>query len=171
MADPTASHASQPLSADGCFRVVYWFPAWVAIFLPFFLYRVDTLKPNWLVLALLAAMPFALSIKSYRDLVNLRSGSTKENTSQIAIIVGAAIAVLSIGYLAWRYNPAFAVRIMDAYVMPAFMPICVAVALVAFRVERRHKVRVFVGNKGWLYLPSNSTAESDARKSGARGSL
>lgn len=173
MAETTDTEVQAPLSAAGHFRVVYWFSAWVVIFSLFFFYRLDALKPDWLVLAALALLPVVLSIRSYNDLLRLRAATSKERTAQIALAVGAALVCMALFYLAWRYSPAFAIRMIDAYVMPALLPTCIVLVMAAFHVERKQKVRVFVGNQGWLFLPlpSNSTVERDARKSGARPSL
>jgi hypothetical protein len=55
------------------------------------------------------------------------------------------------------------------HVIPALAPFSFILAALAFHVERKHKVRLFIGNRGWLYLamPSDN-AVPPAREEAAR---
>jgi sterol desaturase/sphingolipid hydroxylase (fatty acid hydroxylase superfamily) len=170
----TQTEEPQPApSTTGYIRVPLWFGIWGLVFLVVFLYRVQTLNPNWLILGPLMVAPLALSPRSLKEMLNRRSGAANEKIMQVSAALGGVLAFAAVAYGAWRFGPAGAVRIMDAYVIPMLIPIVLVYAGVALHVERKHKLRVFVGNRGWLFVPppSNSTHERDARNSGARPSV
>ena len=170
MAHTTNEQMASDTGSAGHFRVVLWFGAWGLAYLCIFLYRLDALSPNWFILAPLMLAPFFVGISSFRDLLGMRRGKTRETTAQIAIAAGAAIAMVAIVYFAWRYGAASVVRVVETYLLSALVPFSLVVALVALHVERANKVRVFVGIGGWRYLPvpSNSALLTDASSSPLR---
>src|SRR5262245_26663680 len=169
MADMVADRQQAP-NSTGHFRVVIWFGTWAVAFLFVFLYRLDALRPNWLVLGPLMLLPCLFGLSGFRDLLIMKPGSNNERIAQIAIAVGASLIVSTMAYFSWRYGAPSVMRVMETYVLPAFIPIGFAFAAVALHVERKHKVRVFVGNRGWLYLPlpSNNALLTDASTSPLR---
>lgn len=156
--DAVTEQPEEPRSA-GHLRVWLWFGGWAVMSLLFFLYRLDDLQPNWLLLALLMSAPCVLGVPSFRELVHMKSQSTKEIWGQIGLTIGAMLAAAALVYVAWRYDAPSAMRMIETYVIPALAPFSFILAALAFHVERKHKVRVFIGNRGWLYLamPSNNT--------------
>jgi hypothetical protein len=161
------------LSTTGYLRAVIWFGGAALVLLVVFLFRLGTLQPNWLVLLALILGAFATGSRPFRDLLNMKSASKDESIVQIAIAVSAVLAIAAIVYFSWRYGAPPVVRVVEAYVLPACVPMAFAYAAVAFHAERKHRVRVYFGNGGWRFvpLPSNNTVEADARKSRARRSL
>jgi hypothetical protein len=92
----------------------------------------------------------------------------------IGAIAGGLLSAISLIYLSWRFGPAIGMRMFDVHVFPLLVPISSAFAVTSLYVERKYHVRVYIGNSGWVFLPtsepSNRTVETDARKSSARGS-
>src|SRR5262245_38001359 len=136
MADMAADRQQAPNSA-GHFRVVIWFSTWAVAFLFVFLYRLDTLRPNWLVLGPLMLLLCLFRLSEFRDLLRMKSGSTNERIAQMTIAVGALLTVSTMAYFSWRYGAPSVMRVLETYVLPAFMPISFAFAAVALHVERK----------------------------------
>jgi hypothetical protein len=153
---PTGHDHPNVSSPAGHLRVVIWFGLSGTVLLATFLFRLSTLQPNWLLLLSLALATLAASSRAFRDLLNMKPGATKESVAQIALAVGGALGVVAILYFSWRYDAATVMRAMEAYLLPVLVPIGFAYAVVALHLERKHKVRVFVGNQGWLYLPQEA---------------
>jgi hypothetical protein len=142
-------------SSAGHLRVAIWFGLSGIVLLATFLFRLNTLQPNWLVLLALALATFAASSRAFRDLWNMKPGATKERSAQLALAVGGGLGAMAILYFSWRYGAPTVMRVLEAYLLPILVPIAFAYAAVSLHVERKHKVRVFVGNRGWLYLPQD----------------
>jgi Zn-dependent membrane protease YugP len=140
-------------SSAGHLRVAIWFGLSGVVLFVTFLFRLGTLQLNWQVLLALALVTFAASSRAFRDLWNMKPGATKERSAQIALAVGGALGAVAILYFSWRYGAPAVMRVLEAYLLPILVSIAFAYAAVALHVERKHKVRVFVGNRGWLYLP------------------
>jgi len=121
-----------------------------------FLIRLSTLQPNWLLLLGLVLVTLALSSRGFRDLLNMKPTAAKEKAAQIGLALGGTLGVLAILYFSWRYGAPNVMRAIEAYLLPALAPVGFAYAVLAFHVERKHKVRVFFGNRGWLFLPQES---------------
>jgi hypothetical protein len=158
--DAVADRPKEPTSA-GHLRVWSWFGGWAVISSLIFLYRLEHLQPDWLLLALLMSAPCVFGVPSFRELVHVKSQPTKEIWGQIGLAIGATLAAAALVYVAWRYDAPSAMRMMETYVIPALAPFSFILAALALHVERKHKVRVFIGNRGWLYLamPSDNTAQ------------
>jgi len=158
----------------GLFRVPLWFGTAAVGFLSLFISQLADLQPNWSILGALALVPLAFAFKEIKNLLALNAGTRSERQGIALAILGAALVAVPLVYFSWQFGPTAAMRLVDTYLPPILVPITAALASVAFYVERTSKMRVYVGNKGWVFLsreqPSNPTAESDARKSGARGS-
>jgi hypothetical protein len=163
----------QLVDTTGHLRAVIWFAAAAIVLLAVFLFRVETLQPNWVLLLMVSAIVFFSCLRAMRDLVQMKPASSKESIVQIGIAVITLLAVAAILYFSWRYGAPAVVRVVEAYVLPACVPAAFVYAALALRTEQKHKVRVFFGNRGWLFvpLPSNNTVEADARNGGARRSL
>ena len=170
----TTSGAPQTASPRGLFRVPLWFGLAAVWFLVEFLSSLEHLQPNWPVLVGLALVTLASVAISLRDLLRMKTGTSSERKSMIGAIAGGLVCAIILIYLAWRFGPAIGMRIYDVYVFPLLVPITSAFALTSLYVERKYHVRVYMGNSGWVFLPtsgpSNRTVETDARKNSARGS-
>lgn len=140
-------------SSAGHLRVVIWFGLSGIVLLATFLFRLSALQPNWLLLLALVLVTLAASSRAFRDLLNMKAGATQERLAQLGLAVGGALGVVAILYSSWRYGAPTVMRALESYLLPVLAPLGFAYALVASHVERKHKVRVFVGNRGWLYLP------------------
>jgi hypothetical protein len=163
----------QAVNTTGHLRAVIWFTGAAVVLLAAFLIRIETLKPNWILLLIVTAIVFLSCLRAMRDLVRMNPTSSKESIVQIGIGVISGLGIAAILYFSWRYGAPVVVRVVEAYALPACVPAALTYAALAFRTERKHRVRVFFGNSGWLFvpLPSNNTVEADARNSGARRSL
>jgi hypothetical protein len=75
------------------------------------------------------------------------------------------LTVLGIVGAAYLYTAAYTMHLLGLYVIPSSAVLGALLALLAWRAERKAKVRVFVGNRGWVYVssPSNRTPHADAR--------
>jgi len=170
----TTSGAPPTASTRGLFRVPLWFGFAAVWFLAIFLSRIEHLQPNWLVLAGLALVTLTFVANSLRDLVRMKTSTSSERKTMIGAIAGGLLSAMSLIYLSWHFGPAIGMRMFDVYVFPLLVPISSAFALTSLYVERKYHVRVYIGNSGWVFLPtsepSNRTVETDARKSSARGS-
>ena len=163
----------QALSTTGHLRVVMWFGAAAVVFLAVFVLSVGTLQPNWLVLLIVTIFTFLICLGAMRDLVRMKPASGNEFIAQIGMVVITLVAIVAVLYFAWRHGAPAVVSALEAYALPALIAISGTYSVLALRVERKHKVRVYFGNRGWLFVPtpSNSTVETDARNGGARRSL
>jgi hypothetical protein len=163
----------QALSTTGHLRVVIWFGAAAVVFLTVFVLRAGTLQPNWMVLLIVTVFTFVVCLGAMRDLIGMKPPSSNESIAQIGMAAITLVAMAAVLYLAWRHGARTVVDVMEAYVLPALIAISGTYAVLALRVERKHKVRVYFGNRGWLFVPtpSNSTVEADPRNGGARRSL
>jgi uncharacterized membrane protein len=163
----------QALNTTGYLRVVIWFGAAAVVLLTVFVFRVGTLQPNWPVLLIVMVFAFLTCLGAMRDLIRMKPHSGNESIVQIGMAVISLVAIAAALYFAWRYGAPAVVRAVEAYVLPSFVPIAITYVVLALRVERKHKIRVYIGNRGWLFAPtpSNSTVEADARNTGARRSL
>ena len=117
-------------NAAGHLRVAIWFAISGVVLLATFLIRLDTLQPNWLVLLAFTFLTFAVCWTAFRDLWSMKSRAMNR-----------------------RYGAPTVMHVLESYLLPSLVPIAFAYAAVALHVERKHKVRVFIGNRGWLYLP------------------
>jgi hypothetical protein len=163
MAEMSAA-TEQTADTTGHLRVVFWFGAASVVLLAAFLLRATALQPNWLVLVLTAGAVYLSCARAIRDLVCMKAGSSKEAVVQIGMAVITVLGTAAVLYFSWRYGAPVVVRALEAYLLPAFVPVAVTYVALALRVERKHHVRVFLGNRGWLFvpLPSNSTPHADA---------
>lgn len=145
--------------------MVFWFGASSVVLLTAFLLRAKTLQPNWLVLLLTAGVVYLSCVKSIRDLISMKVGSSKEAIVQIGMAVITVLGIAAILYFSRRYGAPVVIRALEAYLLPAFVPVALTHMALALHVERKHHVRVFLGNRGWLFvpLPSNNTPHADAR--------
>jgi len=164
MAEMSAA-AEQPVNTTGHLRVVLWLGVASLVLVIAFLLRAEVLQPNWLVLLLSAGAMYLSCVRAMRDLVSMKARSGNEAIVQIGAAVIAVLGTCAVLYFAWRYGAPAVIRTLEAYLLPAFVPVAVTYAVLALRVERKHHVRVFIGNRGWLFvpLPSNSTPHTDAR--------
>jgi hypothetical protein len=154
MAQMSTGHdGANVASSAGHLRVVIWFGLSGIVLLATFLFRLSALQPNWLLLLGLVLVTFAASSRAFRDLLAMKTGATQERLAKIALAVGGSLGVVAILYFSWRYGAPTVMWALEAYLLPVLAPMGFAYALVAAHVERKHKVRVFVGNRGWLYLP------------------
>jgi len=154
MAQMSTEHDGRSVpSSAGHLRVVIWFALSGIVLLAPFLFRLSSLKPNWLILLGLVLVAFAASSRAFRDLLNMKPGATKAKSAQVALAVGGALAVVGILYFSWRHGAPIVMQVLETYLLPVLAPLGLAYAAVALHVERKHKVRVFIGNGGWLYLP------------------
>ena len=151
MAQSSASEAAQ--GSTGHLRVVIWFGLSGVLLLVTFLVRISTLQPNWGLLLGLIIVTSAASTRGFRDLLDMKPRAATEKAAQVALAVGGVLGVVVILYFSWRYGAPTVMRAIETYLLPALAPIGFAYAGVALHVERKHKVRVFVGNRGWLFLP------------------
>jgi hypothetical protein len=78
----------------------------------------------------------------------MKPRSATEKAAQVALAVGGVLGVVAILYFSWRYGAPTAMRAIATYLLPTLAPIGLAYAGVALHVERKHKVRAFVGNQG-----------------------
>jgi hypothetical protein len=158
----------------GLFRVPVWFGIAAVGFLASFLFRLKELQPNWLILGVLVLVSLAIALNEFKGLVALKSGTGSERKGTMLAILGAALVAIPLIYFSWKLGPAVGIRIVDTYLPPVLVPFTATIASVAFYVERKYKSRVYIGNKGWVFLsqepPSNRTIERDAGKSDPRPS-
>src|SRR5688500_13671859 len=143
-------------SSAGHLRVVIWFGL-AGIVLPVpLLFSLSASQPDWRLLVGLVLATFGASSRGFRDLLNMKRSATKERMAQIGLAVGGALGVAAILYFSWRYGAPTVMRAIEVYLLPVLAPLGFAYAWVALHVERKHKVRVFFGNHGWLFLPQKA---------------
>ena len=144
---------------DGHLRVSLWFGGYAVLFSLVFALRLEALQPNWLLLIPLMAIPFTFSVRAFKDLSRAQVRTTPEWLGQIGAAAGGLLTGGVTIYVGIRYGGDAAMRVLEAYVMPMLVPYSAFVAALALYVERKHKVLVYVGNQGWLYVrvPSNNT--------------
>lgn len=152
MAQSTAGDEANAQSSTGHLRVAIWFGLSGMLLLVTFLVRISTLQPNWGLLLGLVLVTSAASTRGFRDLLSLKPRAATEKAAQVALAVGGGLGVVAILYVSWRYGAPTVMRAIEAYLLPTLAPIGLAYAGVALHVERKHKVRVFFGNQGWLFL-------------------
>jgi len=168
-----SARQEQTVNTAGHLRVVIWFVGAAAVLLALFAFRARTLQPNWTLLLTVTGVTFLICVRAMRDLVRMKPGTSKESIVQLGIAVMTVLAIAAILFFSSRYGAPAVVRVVEAYVLPALVPVALTYAALALQVERKHRVHVFIGNRGWVFvsLPSNNTVEPDARDSGARRSL
>jgi len=161
-------------SSHGLFRVVLWGFLYALFGALALANELEKGQPDWWVLAGLSSLLIAACFSELRNLANVKAGTSSERRTTICAILGGALVAAFILGTAYFYSSAFALHLTGLYVIPATAVLVAIFAFLAWRVERKARVRVFFGNKGWVFLaskpPSNSTLERDARESSARPS-
>jgi len=154
-------------TTSGLMRIAPWSFAFVALAIAVFIYEHLRGHPRWGILGLVVLGAFALCAKEIRNLVRLKSNTTSERATLVLSLLGAGAMVGFILGVAHFYSPAYAMHLTGLYVFSSLAPVALVVALLALWVERKYKVRVYVGNTGWVFVgpetPSNTTPHADAR--------
>lgn len=159
-------------STKGLFRVVLWGGVWTGFGVLSLLNELQRGQPHSWVLAVLSVLWVAVCFRQILDLAKLKAGSSNERLMTVVSLGVSVLTALGIVGAAYLYTAAYTMHLLGLYVIPSSAVLGALLALLAWRAEPKAKVRVFVGNRGWVYVgsPSNRTPPADARDTPAPAS-
>jgi hypothetical protein len=118
-------------------------------------------KPNWLILGGITLLWLVGYGNKIRKLITLTPGNSNEKLTVVLGATGAMLVAAFILIVTYRFNAAYAVHLLGLYFFSSTAVVATVIGFAALLMERKAKVRVYMGNIGWVYVsgqpPSNST--------------